>query len=656
MLSVSNISKSYGARTLFSDVSFSLVKGDRVALVGSNGVGKSTLFDIILGLEEADSGTVALKRGSSVGFLPQEAAVADDRTVLEIAVGMTLEHSKLRRIISEYEAGGVSDSQEYRMACARYKELDGYELESKAGKILRGLAFRESDFAKPVRTMSGGWVMRAHIARLLVMEPDLLILDEPTNHLDLETLLWFQDYLKDYPGAIFLISHDRAFLNALLRTERGGSVMELRNHHLQRYRGDYDQYSVQREARVQQQWAAYRNQQQQIATLQRFVDRFGAKATKAAQAQSKLKQIERIELIEAPEDSEAQMHLQFPQPERSGQRVISLRGVHHAYGDLVVYQGIDWEVERGERVVFIGPNGAGKSTLLKLLAGVLPIQQGERTLGLKVTCGYYSQNRIDMLNPSHTVLEEAMDIPNPPLEVTVRTLLGSFLFQDDDVFKKVDVLSGGEKSRLSLVKLLLNPPNLLLMDEPTIHLDMASCEVLIDALEQYQGTLVFISHDVNFIRRLAKKVLHIYSGKLTPYAGGYDYYLERNQNLSERGGLVAGEKLFNARPEELKARNEAVVEQGLSPKELKRIETQKRIARSQQKRELVMRVNRLEREIARLEAQHTELVARLEDPDLYNDGAAVVGLNNDLRVLQMELQTKNQDWEEAATALAEMEG
>ena len=649
MLSVSNISKSYGARVLFDDVSFSIVKGDRAALVGANGVGKSTLFDIILGLEESDSGTISLNRGTRLGFLPQEAGEADDRTVMEIAVGVTLEHSKLRRVLSELERAGQTDAEEYRAACARYKELGGYEMEPKAAKILKGLAFRESDFFKPVSALSGGWVMRSHIARLLVMEPDLLILDEPTNHLDLETLIWFQNYLQSYPGAVFVISHDRSFLNALLGSEGHGSIMEIRNSRLQRYRGNYDDYCRQRAEREAQQWAAYRNQQQQIATLQRFVDRFGAKATKASQAQSKLKQIERMELVEAPEGAEQQMHIEFPQPERSGQSVITLHGVHHAYGDLKVYSGIDLEIERGERIVFIGPNGAGKSTLLKLLAGVLPIQQGERRLGLKVSCGYYSQNRIDMLTPSNTVLEEAMSIPEPPLEVTVRTILGSFLFKDDDVFKKVSVLSGGEKSRLSLVKLLLSPPNLLLMDEPTIHLDIASCDVLIDALEQYQGTLVFISHDVNFIRRLAKKVLHIHAGHLTPYAGGYDYYLQKNQNLSERAGLVAGGTPLNARPEESTGNDE------LSRREQKRLATQQRIARANRRRELTMKVNRIEREIARLEEQHAQIVSRLEDPALYGDSAAVVSLNNEMRDVQSRLETLNQQWEEAATELSDFE-
>jgi ATP-binding cassette subfamily F protein 3 len=653
MLSVTSISKSYGPRLLFNDVNFSIEKGDRVALVGANGVGKSTLFNIILGLEEADAGTIALNRGTTLGFLPQEAPAASSQTILGLAVGITDEHSKLRQEMLDLEATGQRASVQYSAKSSRYKELGGYELEPKAQNILKKLAFREVDFRRLASEMSGGWVMRAYIARLLVMAPDLLILDEPTNHLDLETLLWFQNYLLDYPGAIILISHDRSFLNAVLGNQSKGLVMELRCNRLHRYRGNYDDYCLQRAARLEQQWAAYRNQQEQIASLQRFVDRFGSKATKAAQAQSKIKQIERMVKIEAPESDEPKIHIQFPQPESSGQRVITLSGVHHSYGALEVYRGINLEVDRGERIVLIGPNGAGKSTLLKLLAGVLPVQQGDRSLGLKVACGYYSQNRIDMLTPEHTVLEEAMDILYPPLEVTVRTILGSFLFRGDDVFKKVSVLSGGEKSRLSLVKLLLNPPNLLLMDEPTIHLDMDSCEVLMDALEQYQGTLIFISHDVTFIRRLAQKVLHIHSGRITTYAGGYEYYLRKNQTLNERDGIVAGQGLVNAQPENSKEKN--LLKSELSAKELKRLEIQRKAALSNRRRELRMLVNKLEREISKLEMQHTGLVDQLQDPSLYEDRAAVEDLNQKLISNREESEARNLDWEKAATELSEME-
>ncbi len=349
--------------------------------------------------------------------------------------------------------------------------------------------------------------MRAHLARLLVMEPDLLLLDEPTNHLDLESLVWFQEYLKNYPGAILMISHDREFLNQLV-----GSIIEIAHRRLNRYRGNWDSYVEQRAAREEQQLSAYKNQQKEIASLQLFADRFRAKASKASQAQSKLKQIDRMEKIEAPVAREKTVHFHFPQPPRSGHRVIKLENVDHAYGDLVVYRGLNFEAERGQRTVLVGPNGSGKSTLLKLLGGSLEVQSGTRELGHNVKVGYFSQYRVEMLQPMMTVLDTARDMPNPVSEQVARTVLGSFLFRGDDVFKTTAVLSGGEKTRLALVKLLLDPPNLLLMDEPTTHLDVGSIDALVGALAQYEGTLIFISHDVYFIRAVAKTVLHISAG------------------------------------------------------------------------------------------------------------------------------------------------
>ena len=382
--------------------------------------------------------------------------------------------------------------------------------------------------------MSGGWVMRAHLARLLVQEPDLLMLDEPTNHLDLEALLWFQGYLQNYPGAILVISHDREFLNRLV-----GSIVEIRQSKLLRYRGNYDEYLDQRAAYEEQLLAAYKNQQREIGQLMEFVNRFRAKASKATQAQSKLKQVERMDKIDAPTNDERKIGFSFPQPQRSGQKVITLENIHQAYGDKTVYRGMNFKAERGQRIVLVGPNGAGKSTLLKILAGVVVPQSGTRTLGHNVKAGYYSQNRVEMLNPGHTAFEEAMDTPQRVTEQFIRTLLGCFLFQGDDVFKPVSVLSGGEKSRLALVKLLLDPPNLLLMDEPTTHLDMASIDALAYALDQFQGTLIFISHDVYFIRALANHVVHVNAGQLTHYPGGYQYYLDKTKASSERAALTA---------------------------------------------------------------------------------------------------------------------
>jgi len=643
MLTLSEIGKSYGSRTLFEDVSLSINLGERIALVGPNGAGKSTLFSIILGTCEPDAGSVVIDKHTTIGYLPQETAASGDETVLELACAITEEHGKLMRILSEGTRTGKTDTEEYHDALGRYAELGGYQNEPKAKRILSGLAFRESDFNRAAKTMSGGWIMRAHLARLLVMEPDLLMLDEPTNHLDLESLGWFQNYLEYYPGAILMISHDRAFLNALV-----DNIFEIRHKQVHRYRGNYDAYVEQRKARQEQHLAAYKNQQAEIQKLRDFAARFGAKASKASQAQSKLKQIERMDILDAPESDDKKIHIKFPQPNRSGQRVMTLTKVHFAYDTLKVYQGIDLEIEKGQRTVLVGPNGAGKSTLLKILGGMLQIQQGERKEGLNAEIGYYSQSRIEMLNANRTVLQEALSIPAPLPEVTTRTILGSFLFSGDDSFKKVSVLSGGEKSRLGLVKLLMNPPNLLLMDEPTTHLDMASIDALIEALKQYQGTLIFISHDVYFIRALAQTVLHISAGKLTAYAGDYDYYLEKSGAGSEKLGLVAGEQLTDSRPAEapvatLSRSGGSVVK----TKDQKRKEAEERQAVSAARKKAQSRVTQLEREIAALEARHKEIVAQLESPETYAQGGDVMKLNRELIDNTAKQEELNEAWEDA---------
>src|SRR6266480_6766518 len=412
MLTVSQLGKSFSGRTVFDDVSLQVNRGDRIGLVGPNGAGKSTLFSLILGEAPPDTGQITIEKSATIGFLPQETVAAKDETVLELALATTPELSEAQKVIKQHESGSASEDGAYHRALHIFDEHGGWQLESKAKRVLAGLAFRESDFDRPAQAMSGGWIMRAHLARLLVMEPDLLLLDEPTNHLDLESLQWFQEFLRNYPGAIVMISHDREFLNQLV-----GSIVEIANAKLVRYRGNWDNYVEEKAAREVQQLSAYKNQQKEIASLQLFADRFRAKASKASQAQSKLKQIDRMEKIAAPVARGKTIKFHFPQPPRSGLRVIALKDVDHAYGDLVVYRGLNFHAERGQRTVLVGPNGAGKSTLLKLLGGVLPVQHGTRELGHNVRVGYFSQNRIDVLNTKLTVLESALDAPNPVSEL-----------------------------------------------------------------------------------------------------------------------------------------------------------------------------------------------------------------------------------------------
>ena len=672
MLTLADISKSHGPRTLFEEVSLFIKREDRLGLVGPNGAGKSTLFNIIIGTDTPDTGSITWERGADFGFLPQESVPAGDESVLDLATAITPEFAQLRDQLRAAERGGSPACMEAEMeAHGRFEELGGFEVETKARIILTGLGFKEADFLRPARTLSGGWIMRAHLARLLVQEPSLLLLDEPTNHLDLESLLWFQDHLSRYPGGLVIISHDRAFLNALCT-----GILELRSGDLFRWTGDYDDYLRQKEDHQAQHAALFKNQQREIAHLQKFVDRFGAKASLASRAKSKEKQIERLKekAVEEPEDDIRRVSFRFPQPPRSGLKVITLAGVRQSYGDHVVYDGLDFQAERGQRLVLVGPNGAGKSTLLKILAGVLPIQGGTRELGGNVRPGYFAQNRLDNLDARQTVIEEAMSVRESNPEVTermARTILGGLLFRKDDVFKKVGILSGGEKSRLALAKLLLAPPNLLLMDEPTTHLDIASIDALVNALKQYTGTLIFISHDVYFIRQIALQVIRVSGGKLTTYAGDYDYYLDKagfrtTPPRGDRGGLGSAERsaltagLSDARPPAPQgAAADASARRGPSgpkSKEQKRLEAEARSARSAPLRAARARLVSLEKEIMDLEARQAELTAALEAPETYQDPGKAQSLNRELAGVVDKLREAGESWEKTGAEVARLEG
>lgn len=643
MLTVSQVTKSHGGRILFEDASLQVNRGDRLGLIGPNGAGKTTLFSLILRENTPDAGAISLQRGVSLGFLPQESAPAGEETVLELASDVSPEMRAAREALRQYPD---KETAEHHEALSSFAELGGHALEARAKRILAGLAFREADFSRPAREMSGGWIMRAHLARLLVQQPDLLMLDEPTNHLDLESLDWFQNQLRQYPGAILAISHDREFLNVICK-----GILEIRHRKLHRYHGNYDAYLAQRKARDEQHLAAYKNQQREIADLQRFIDRFRAKASKASQAQDRIKQLARMERIEAPEQAEATVQFRFPQPPRSGHRVMILRGVRQAYGAHVVYDGLDLTVERGQRTVLVGPNGAGKSTLLKILAGLVPLDAGERVVGHNTLPGYFAQQRTETLDPRRTVLEEAASGPRPLPEQTTRTILGSFLFRGDDVFKNVGVLSGGEKSRLALVKLLLDPPNLLLLDEPTTHLDMASIDALIGALRQYEGTLLFVSHDVHFIRAIAASVLHVHAGRLTPYPGAYDYYLEKTGADSARQALIG--TLSNHQPAAPRGEAAATTRRpGLKEqREQRRRAAEQRQAATRRRQALEAGVAAAETEILTLEALQKDLAAQLEDPASYTDTATALELNRRLAGVAESLERANDAWQRAAEEL-----
>jgi ATP-binding cassette subfamily F protein 3 len=590
MITVKNVSKSFGSQTLFEDAFLQINEGERFALVGPNGSGKSTLFKMMLREEEADAGEIQFKKGAIVGYLPQENAPVSERTVVEETLcGLDLSDG---RLVSEAKA------------------------------ILMGLGFKVSDFDRKVNTLSGGWAMRAAMARLLVRKPDLLLLDEPTNHLDLDSLFWLQDYLVYYPGAVFVISHDRAFINTVC-----GAIVSLQDKTLKVYHGDYEHYLAQRESERAKLISQWKQQQDEIEHMKDFIARNRVRVATAARAQSMIKRLERMERIELPADTKS-VKIRFPQPCRTGTKSLQLKNVSKVYKiqghePIKVYENFNFELQRGQRMAFVGHNGAGKSTLLKLLAGAIEPDSGERILGLNVKTGYFSQHREGILEPRKTVLQEAMDNDRMNPELMVRTVLGTFLFPGDSVYKKTSVLSGGEKSRLILVKLLLDPPNVLLMDEPTTHLDIPSVEALIGALKEFEGTLCFISHDIYFINALADHIAHVEHGKATLYPGNYDYFQRRQEQL--RAEAVA--------PAAPAREDNPDVERG----EERRV----RKLKEQEKR----RAEKLAEEVERLRKKVVELAAKLSEPAIHADYAAVKSIGDEIAAMEKSAAEKTAELE-----------
>ncbi len=635
MLDVIGLKKGFGPRTLFSGASFRLERGDRMALVGPNGAGKSTLLRIVMGLEQADDGQVSLRREARLGYLPQEVATHAAGAVIERVLSGASEVKSLERELAQIEAElesadadtAILLSQRHAELYTEYSHRDGHTLTGRARDILKGLGFSEAQMDAPLASLSGGWVMRAELARLLLAHPDVLLLDEPTNHLDLESLAWLEGYLAEYTGATLVISHDRYFLNRLVT-----SIAELSPDGVFVFPGDYDDYLEARqelEERFQKEQAA---RDRRAAELRGFIERFGAKNTKATQAQSRRKMLARLEKgapAPPPKKQRKKIRISLPEPPRSGEVALTLRGVRKAYGEKVVYDGLSLVLKRGERVALIGENGAGKSTMLKLLAGVFPPDAGERQLGHNVEPYYFAQHQADSLDPSHTVLEELWQlIPQEPT-TRVRGILGAFLFSGDDVDKRISVLSGGEKSRLALAKMLAKPTNLLLLDEPTNHLDLASRDVLEAALASYPGTVCFISHDRYFIDRIATRILAITpGGGVTEYLGDFAYYeWKRAQEAPVRAAEAAPER------------------QGPSLRAIER-EQKKAADRDQKKR--AKEAARLESEIQRMEGRIKEIDQLMCDPGVYADAARCKELLNERTDLDQALAPLYSQWEDAA--------
>ncbi len=650
ILEIRNIQKAYGGNVLFSDCSARLGVRDRVGLVGPNGSGKTTLFRILAGEEPPDGGEISMRRGIRIGFLSQDPLPPRCPTLIEeIQEGVkdlsALEHKLLllrEEISDEKDPQALARlAQSYGRLEEMYARKGGYTLESQAKAILQGLGFREKDFHRSPEEFSGGWRMRLALAKILLADPDLLLLDEPTNHLDLDSLIWLEDYLSQYMGTVLMVSHDRNFLNRITI-----KIWAIEARQIVPYEGNFDAYIRARGKKTAILEAALENQQRKIEQTERFIERFRYKATKARQVQSRVKRLEKVDRIELPEKTKS-VRFALPQPVRSGRVVAALKGVRKAYGEVQVYAGVDLAIHRGDKIALVGPNGAGKSTLIKLLAGVLDPDGGTLSYGIHVTSAYFAQHQLELLDPSHTVWEEIFSLARDESISFLRGLLGAFLFSGEEVEKRVSVLSGGEKSRLVLAKMMMRPANFLLLDEPTNHLDMAAREVLEKALREFQGTLAFITHDRHLINAIANKVLEVQAGLLTVYPGNYDDYLYKKE--LEKHDRVQDHSLP---PSSAGGGKETAIRRR---KEQKRHEAEVRNQFYRQSLEIRQRLHGIESSLEQTTKEMETLAARLADPEEYRKGDEIARLLKSHAGAKKRVEELTLEWEELVEELEEID-
>jgi ATP-binding cassette subfamily F protein 3 len=639
MIQLNAAGKRYGHKLLFEGADLLITHRDRVGLVGANGTGKSTFLKILAGLETLDYGSVSLAKGISAGYLPQDGLTLTGRTVFAECMSV---FARLQDMEKEFEhltsrmAEIDHTSAEYERVAERYQQIehefrvhDGYAIDAQVGAVLAGLGFGPGDWNRQTDEFSGGWQMRISLAKLLLQKPNLLLLDEPTNHLDLESRNWLEQYLAEYPFALVLISHDRYFLDVTVNR-----IVEIWNKKIWTYSGNYEKYLSQKTQRQEQLEAAYKNQKDRIEQLEVFINRFRYQATKAKQVQSRIKELEKIERIELPEE-EKTIHFSFPQPKPSGRIVAEFKAVAKSYGEKQVFENVDFMIERGDRIALVGVNGAGKSTLIKLLSGVEPLTQGQYSLGHNVHLDYFAQDQYKELDHEQRILDDLGKVAPSSRETDLRNLLGCFLFSGDDVFKRIGVLSGGERNRYALLKMLLHPANFLLLDEPTNHLDIRAKDILLSALSAYTGTVVFVSHDRYFIDKLATRVFEIGGGKIEIYPGNYEDFLWRKQGGAEKlqASVAAKQALTPANGNGATAPVAANKAKRLNPIKRKQMEE---------------RAQKLEEEISRMESA----IAACETSLLtYISSEETARLSQEIDLRRTELLKRTAEWEKIGEEL-----
>jgi ATP-binding cassette subfamily F protein 3 len=655
MIQISGGAMRYGEKVLFTGLDWLITPQDRLGIVGANGTGKTTLLRILAGIEHLDNGRIQRQKQLKIGYLPQDGLSLSGRTVFEECLSVFDEALALEREQEELTAKMSEldhDSEEYQAVIDRYEwvfdryqALDGYTKEAQVGIVLGGLGFPKEDWARKTEEFSGGWQMRIVLAKLLLEKPNLLLLDEPTNHLDLEARNWLEDYLNSYPYAFILISHDRFFLDTTVR-----KILEVWNKQVQFYVGNYDKYLSLKQQRLEQLEAAHKNQQDHIHHLEAFITRFRYQATKAAQVQSRIKELDKIERIEVPQEEKA-IHFKFPQPHASGRSVIEFRNVAKSYGPKKVLENVNFTVERGDRVALVGYNGAGKSTLIRMMTGREPQTAGEIQVGHKVEIDYFAQDQYKELDPDAILFEDLSKQAPRMTNTEARGLLGCFLFSGDDVYKPVRVLSGGERNRYALARMLVQPHNFLLLDEPTNHLDMRAKDVLLQSLLDFTGTVVFVSHDRYFIDRLATKVYAVGSGEVRVFPGNYEDFLwmSQRQNAGEDGKPSAGRSEAAPVSESLQAALDSAKEEQPEKNGSAQTGRGKRMNPIQAER-LRERITKVEGEIARLESENEKLQAELTEA--FSDHGRSSGILQQMEERKGRIEAFERQWDELTEKLS----